>query len=347
MKPINTALCSFGMSGVVFHAPFINVSPQFNLYAVWERSKNLAEQQYPGVRTYRTLEEILADEAVELVVVNTPNASHFEYAKKALLAGKHVVVEKPFTVTVQEATELAMLAEQQQRKLSIFQNRRWDSDFLTVRQIATSNVLGNIVEAELHYDRYKPELSAKVHKETPGPGTGLVYDLGSHLIDQALQLFGMPQAVFADMSMLRPGSKVDDYMEILLYYPSLRVRIKSGYLVREPFPAFALHGTLGSFLKPRADIQEESLNQHKIPGTPGWGIEPETARGLLHTEKDGKVVREYVNTLPGNYGRYYELLYEAIRNDQPLPVTPTEGVQVISIIDKAYQSAKERRVVEV
>lgn len=335
------------MSGWVFHAPFIHTLPGFNLYAVWERSKDLAKQQYPDVRTYRTLEEMLADEAVELVVVNTPNSTHFTYAKKALQAGKHVVVEKPFTVTIQEATELAVLAQQEQRLLSVFQNRRWDSDFLTVQQIVNSKALGEIVEAELHYDRYKPELSPKLHKETPGPGTGLVYDLGSHLIDQALLLFGMPQAVFADLSIMRPGSQVDDYMEILLYYPTLRVRIKSGYLIREPLPAFVVHGTHGSFLKPRADIQEESLQQHQIPGTPGWGIEPASARGLLHTEKDGQVVRKYVDTLPGNYSRYYELLYEAIRNHAPLPVTPEQAVQVITIIEKAYQSNREKRVVEV
>ncbi len=335
------------MSGWVFHAPFIHALPGFNLCAVWERTKDLAKQQYPDVRTYRTLEEMLADEAVELVVVNTPNATHFTYAKKALQAGKHVVVEKPFTVTMQEATELAALAQQEQRLLSVFQNRRWDSDFLTVQQIVNSKALGEIVEAELHYDRYKPELSPKLHKETPGPGTGLVYDLGSHLIDQALLLFGMPQAVFADLSIMRPGSQVDDYMEILLYYPAMRVRIKSGYLIREPLPAFVLHGTNGSFLKPRADIQEDSLQQHKVPGTPGWGVEPASARGLLHTEKDGQVVREHVDTLPGNYGCYYELLYKAIRNHAPLPVTPEQAVQVITIIEKAYQSNREKRVVEV
>src|SRR5882757_2231163 len=214
-SPIKTALCSFGMSGWVFHAPFLNLHKGFELYAVWERSKNLAEQKYPGIKTFRALEDMLADEAVELVVVNTPNYTHFDYAKKALQAGKHVVVEKPFTVTVAEGEELLALAAKADKKISVYQNRRYDSDYKTVKKILDEQWLGEIKEAEIHYDRFNEALSPKVHKETPGPGTGLLYDLGSHLIDQALQFFGMPAAVFADMAIIRPLSKVEDYMEIL------------------------------------------------------------------------------------------------------------------------------------
>jgi predicted dehydrogenase len=203
---INTALCSFGMSGVLFHAPFIHVNKGFNLYAVWERSKNLADQKYGGVKTYRTLENMLAAEEVELVVVNTPNYTHYDYAKKALLAGKHVIVEKPFTITVKEGEELITLAKNQNRMLSVYQNRRYDSDYKTVKKIIAEGWLGELVEVEIHFDRYKEELSPKIHKEIPGPGTGALYDLGSHLIDQVLQLFGMPQAVFADIQIIRPVS---------------------------------------------------------------------------------------------------------------------------------------------
>src|SRR5665213_1278509 len=157
MKPINTALCSFGMSGWVFHAPFLQINPGFNFYGVWERSKNLAEQKYPGVKTFRTLEDMLADDAIELVVVNTPNYAHYEYTKKALEAGKHVVVEKPFTVTVNEGNELIELAEKQSKKLSVYQNRRYDSDYKTIKKILSQNVLGELIEVEMHFDRYKEE----------------------------------------------------------------------------------------------------------------------------------------------------------------------------------------------
>jgi len=211
MLPINTALCSFGMSGIVFHAPFIKQNPGFNFYAVWERSKNLAEKKYPRVKTYRYLEEMLADDLVELVIVNTPNVTHYEYEKKALLAGKHVIVEKPFTINVAEAEELISLADKQNKKLSVYQNRRYDSDFKILKKVIAEGWLGEIVEAEMHFDRFKEELSPKAHKEIPGPGNGILYDLGSHLIDQALQLFGLPAKVFADIQILRPISQVDDY----------------------------------------------------------------------------------------------------------------------------------------
>src|SRR2546423_3691624 len=249
MKPINTALCSFGMSGWVFHAPFISVNPGFHLYGVLERSKNLAQQKYPGIKTFRTMEELLADSEVELVVVNTPNYTHYDYTKMALLAGKHVIVEKPFTINSKEGEELIKLANKQNKKLSVYHNRRFDSDFRTVRKILQQNLLGELVEAEIHYDRFKEELSPKIHKETPGPGTGSLFDLGSHLIDQALQLFGEPEQLFADIQIIRPNSKVDDYFEILFYYPHLRVRLKCSYLVREALPAYIIHGFRGSFIK--------------------------------------------------------------------------------------------------
>lgn len=345
-KPINAALCSFGMSGWVFHAPFITANPGFNFYAVWERSKNLAQEKYPGVLVYRTYEEMLADKEVELVVVNTPSYTHYEYAKKALEAGKHTLVEKPFTATVAQAKELVALAKSKGVKLSVFQNRRYDSDFKTVKKIFDEGVLGEIKEAEFHYDRYNPVLSPKLHKETPGPGAGCLYDLGPHVIDQALYLFGMPQAVFADLAITRPQSKVDDYFEILLYYPSHRVRLKASYFVREPFPSFVLYGTLGSFLKTRGDIQEPQLQASVKPGTANWGMEPESGKGLLHTERNGTVIKEYVPTLAGNYGEYYEGIYNALRNNAAMPVTGEDGLNVIAVIEAAFASSKEKKVIE-
>lgn len=345
MTPIKTALCSFGMSGWVFHAPFIHAHPGFELYAVWERSKNLAEQKYPGIITYRSLEEMLADESIELVVVNTPNATHYEYAKKALLAGKHIIVEKPFTVTSAQGEELIVLAAEQKRMISVYQNRRYDSDYRTIKKIVTEGWLGNMVEAEFHYDRYKEELSPKLHKETPGPGTGALYDLGSHLIDQALQLFGTPQAIFADIAIMRPVSHVDDYFELLMYYPSSRVRLKSSYQVREALPGYVLHGSKGSFIKPKTDVQEALLQAGKAPGAPDWGIEPDSERGLLHTEKDGNIIREYVPSLRGNYMDFYEGIYRALRQNAAPPVEAQDGLKVVRIIEAAIESSREHKVV--
>lgn len=345
MTPIKTALCSFGMSGWVFHAPFLQVHPGFELYAVWERSKNLAEQKYPGIVTYRSLEELLADAQVELVVINTPNYTHHEYAKMALLAGKHVIIEKPFTVTVAEGEALIALAASQRRMISVYHNRRYDSDYRTIKKIVDEGWLGNMVEAEFHYDRFKEELSPKLHKEVPGPGTGALYDLGSHLIDQALQLFGAPQALFADITIMRPVSKVDDYFELLLYYPSFRVRLKSSYQVREALPGYVLHGSKGSFIKPKTDVQEGMLQSGALPNVPGWGTEPESERGLLHTEKDGEIIREHIPSLTGNYLDYYEGIYQSLRNNQPIPVTAEDGLNVIKIIEAAIESSREHKVI--
>jgi scyllo-inositol 2-dehydrogenase (NADP+) len=346
MQPIKSALCSFGMSGWVFHAPFIHLHNGFELYAVFERTKNLAQEKYPGIKTFRSLEDMLADEAIELVIVNTPNYTHFEYAKLALLAGKNVVVEKAFTTTVAEAEELIALAEKQNKKLSVYQNRRWDSDFKTVQKVVQQKLLGQIVEAEIHFDRYNENLSPKLHKETPGPGAGILPDLGPHLIDQALQLFGMPDAVFADATNLRAISQVEDYIELILFYNNLRVRLKAGYLVRELLPAYILHGTKGSFLKPRADVQERDLQKEKKLTDADWGTEEETGKGLLHTETDGKVIREYITSEKGNYMDYYNGIYDAIRNDKQLPVNADEGRNVIKIIEACFQSVKDRKIIQ-
>ena len=336
--PINTAICSFGMSGVVFHAPFISTNPGFNFYAVWERTKNLAVQKYPEVKTFRTFEEMLADDKVELVIVNTPNYTHFEYAKKALEAGKHVVVEKPFTTKVKEGKQLIDLAQEKGLLLSVYQNRRYDSDFKTFKKIIDKKLLGDLVEMEMDFKRFKETPGLKLHKVLPGPGAGIFYDLGSHLIDQALQLFGMPEEVFADIRILRPESQVDDCFEVLLYYKKLRVRLKASHVAREGLPGYIIHGQKGSFMKPNTNIQEEELIKGVLPNRSGWGIEPASEMGLLHTEIDGEVVKKYIISEQGNYNEYYNGLYEAIRNNGPLPVTAEDGLKVIRIIEAAFDS---------
>ncbi len=346
MQPINAGLCSFGMSGWVFHAPFISINPGFKLYGVWERTKNLAQEKYPGIKTFRSLEEMLADDNIELVIVNTPSVTHYEYAKKTIEAGKHLVVEKPFTATLAQAEELIGLASRKNVKISVYQNRRYDSDYKTIKKVLEEGLIGKIIEAEIRYDRFTPELSYKVHKETPTAAVGSLYDLGSHLIDQALQLFGMPNAVSADIAMMRPGSQVDDYFDLKLFYPWHRVTLKSSYYVREPLPGYVFHGTKGSFIKTKTDVQETKLLAGISPASDDWGIEPESQQGWLHTQVGTQVIKRHIESERGNYGDYYNGIYEAIRNDKEVPVTAKEGMNVIKIIEAAYQSHKERRLID-
>ena len=338
MSTIKTVILSFGMSGRVFHAPFIAQDPRFELVGVWERTKSASLEFYPDIKIYRTLDEILQDERIDLVVVNTPNNTHFEYTKKVLQAGKHAVVEKAFTTTVAEAIELEELARTVNKKISIFQNRRWDSDFKTVKKIIEENWLGQIVEVEIHYDRFREELSPKLHKEVAGPGAGILNDLGPHLIDQALCLFGMPLTVYADIRIMRPQSVVDDYFELLLDYSDKVVRLKAGLQVRESVPSYIIHGNKGSFLKSRTDVQEKALLANQKPNTPNWGVEPIEEQGLLHTEKEGLIIRKKVASETGNYGMYYALVAAAIQENKEMPVTAKEGIQVMKIIEASFKS---------
>ncbi|RYY66111.1 MAG: oxidoreductase [Chitinophagaceae bacterium] len=340
MNPIRTALLSFGLSGKVFHAPFLHRHPGFALVAVWERSRKEAESRYPGIRSYSSLEHLLEDEHIELVVVNTPNHTHYEYARAALQAGKHVIVEKPFVASVAEGAELLQLAHARGLQLSVYQNRRWDSDFRTTQRVLREGSLGEVVEAAFHFDRYNPALSVKEHKETARPGVGVHYDLGPHIIDAALHLFGLPQSVFASLRRLRAGSEVPDDMDLLLFYPRLRVRIHAGYFVREPLPAFQLFGTEGTFLKTRADVQEAALLAGAAPGGAGWGLEPEATQGILHTGAGDAAVRRTVPTEPGDYNAYFDGIYQALREGAPLPVTGAEGLDVIRVLEASERSAE-------
>ncbi len=345
MSAIRTVILSFGMSGRVFHAPFISLNPGFKLVGIWERTTNASLAFYPHIHIYRSLEEVLNDQNIDLVIVNTPTNTHYEFAKKALEAGKHVVVEKAFTTTLSEAIELTELAKAKNKKISVFQNRRWDSDFKTVQKIISEGWLGNVVEAEIHFDRFKESLSPKVHKEKVGPGAGTLNDLGPHLIDQAICLFGMPNAVFADLRIMRAHSEVDDYFELLLYYNDKPVRLKSGYLVREAVPSYIIHGNKGSFLKSRADVQEVALLANQLPNSVDWGKEPEEEQGLLHTEKDGVVIRKKIPSLKGNYGEYYEAVRRAIMEDAPMPVSGEDGINVMKIINAAFESNHSKKVI--
>lgn len=345
MKKIKTALLSYGMSGRVFHAPFLELHPGFELTGSWERSKKLIQHDYGHVKSYSSLEEVLDDD-IDLIIVNTPVETHFEYAKKALLSGKNVLVEKAFTATVAEAEELKALAKEKKLKLTVFQNRRWDSDFKTVKDVIDKGLLGEIVEAEIHFDRYNPSLSPKIHKETFNPGAGILKDLGSHIIDQALCLFGMPNAVFADIRITRENSLVNDWIDIILYYSNFRVRLKAGFFVREAIPSFIVHGKKGSFLKSRGDVQEDELKLGKKPNLKTWGTESRSKEGLLHTESNGILIRENIPTLQGNYYDLFDGLYSSIVENRVEPVTAQDGVNVMKIIEASIESSNKKKLIE-
>lgn len=345
-RVINTGIASYGMSGRIFHAPFIQQNPNFKLSAIVERHKDNSRELYPESKLYRSFEEMIADDSIELVVVNTPVQMHFDYAKKALLAGKSVIVEKPFTTIAQEAKELDEIAKTNNAFLSVYQNRRYDGDFLELKKIIETNLLGELKEAELKFDRYRPGHSGKEHKEGDKPGAGNLHDLGAHLIDQALQLFGMPEAVFADLECMRPGLTSNDYFEVLLFYPSkLRVRIKGSVYVKERTFSYILNGENGSFLQKRSDLQEEALEKGAIPSLESWIETPGDFDGLLHTTIEGIEIRKETRSAIGNYMNYYQDIYKALTGAAPNPVPAADAVKTMTIIDAAFQSAKEKRVI--
>jgi scyllo-inositol 2-dehydrogenase (NADP+) len=346
MNAISTALLSFGMSGEVFHGPLLDAHPGFKITHVLERSHTKSSKRYPTVKVVRSIEAILQEKTIELVVVNTPNASHYQYAKDALHAGKHVIVEKPFTVTLAEADELIAIAKNKNKILTVFQNRRWDGDFLTVKKIVDANFLGKIVEVETHYDRYRNYIEEANWKEQANTGTGILYNLGSHMLDQVLELFGMPLELDARMGIQRPGGKVDDYYDIRLTYPWMNVIVKSSYLVREPGPRYVLHGVNGSFVKYGIDPQEQALKEGGIPGTPGWGQEEQQWWGKINTTLNGLHVEGKIETLPGDYLAYYQNVYEAIRENKPIIVKPEESREGVRLIQACFESNQHKRAVK-
>jgi scyllo-inositol 2-dehydrogenase (NADP+) len=343
--PLKTGLASFGMSGQVFHAPFIDVHAGFELTAIFERSKELSKEKYPKAQIVRSIEALCHDDSLELLVINTPDHTHYEFCKLALENGKHVIVEKPFTQTYAQAMELAELAEKNNLVLSIFHNRRWDGDFLTVKQVLNQELLGRLVSYEAHFDRFRNFIQKGTWKEDPSTGTGTLYNLGSHMIDQALVLFGKPASITADIRILRDGGKVDDFFELWLEYPQVKVKLCGSYLVKEPGPRYILHGIEGSFLKWGLDPQEDALKQGKLPNSPDWGKESSQHYGLINTTYDGKDMYENIPTLAGNYIDFYENIFHAIRHGQSLEVTPQQGADVVRVIEAAMESARWKKAI--
>ena len=347
MNPIKTALLSYGMSGEIFHAPLLAVNPGFDLTTVLQRNSDKAKQRYPHTKIARSVDEVINDNGVELVVINTPNDSHHQYATQALEAGKNVIVEKPFTVSTQEADNLIALAKKKGRLLTVFQNRRWDGDFMTVKKVLDNRWVGKIAEFELHYDRYRNYIEANTWKEEQGPGSGILYNLGSHMLDQVLVLFGMPSEVDARVGAQRPNGKVEDFYDIRMHYTDFHAIVKSSYLVREATPRYILHGTEGSFVKYGIDPQEQALKDGKIPGTPGWGTEGKDLWGKLNTTVGGLHLEGSVETIAGDYTQFYKSVHDSIRNDKPLAVKPEESRNVIRLIEACYESNSARKAVKI
>lgn len=344
LNKINTALLSYGMSGEVFHGPLLNAHPGFEIKSVFHRSTSKKiTHAFPVVDS---IDKILNDSSIELVIVNTPNETHFPYTKSALEYGKHVVVEKPFTVTEVEAEELIGLAKKQNLMLSVFQSRRWDGGFLTVQNLLKEKLLGRVVEFELHYDRFRNYIEPNTWKEENKPGTGILYNLGSHMLDQVLVLFGMPEYIDARMGIQRTDGKIIDYYDIRLQYNAMNVIVKSSYLVREQGPMYKIHGTEGSFVKYGIDPQEQALKEKKIPGTIGWGTEPKEWWGKLNTSINGLHFEGTIETLAGNYMGFYDNVYDVIRKKKPLAVKPEEALNVIKLIEASIKSNNTRQAVK-
>ena len=346
MNPIKTGIASYGMSGLVFHGPLLHVNPGFEVVKIVERSYKGSKERYQDVSIVRSLEELLKDEHIELIIVNTPDATHYEYCKMALEAEKHVVVEKPFTIKFDEAAELVKLSKKNRQLLSVFQNRRWDGDFITVKKVVQEKLLGRLVSFESHFDRYRNFIQANTWKEEPTAGAEILYNLGAHMIDQAYDLFGMPNSISADIGIQRTNGKVDDFYNVVLRYDDIHVSLKSSYMVREEGPRYILHGTEGSFLKWGLDPQEADLKAGKYPNEPNWGAEPKKLWGKFNTEINGLNYTGRIETIPGNYQAYYDNIYDVIRNNAELIVKPEQSLDLMKIIEGAIESNRTGNAVK-
>ena len=319
-------LIGYGLGGSAFHAPLIAAEPRLRLEAVVTSRAGQVERDHPGTRVAGSAEELLADPAVELVVVAAPNAVHHELAAAALRSGRHVVVDKPFTLSAADADELIALAEATDRRLSVFHNRRWDGDFLTVRRGVEAGVLGEVASFVSRYDRFRPVPKGS-WKEEAVAGSGLLWDLGPHLIDQAMVLFGPPRTVWADLGVQRPGVEAVDYVHLVLGYGRLRAVLHAAMLVRDPGPRFEVHGDRGSLVT--------------------WGLDQPEVRATLTGEVAGLEQQGRLEGVPTAYGSFYAAMAAAVAGEGPVPVAPTDARATVAVIEHALTSAREGRVVEV
>jgi predicted dehydrogenase len=300
---------------------------------------------YPEVEIVTDYKQLLNDPEIELVVISLPNTLHFPVAKACLEAGKHIIIEKPLVPTSAEADELISLSEATGKKIFVFQNRRWDGDFKTVKKVVSEGMLGKLLEYEAHFDRYTPVRKRAAWRDDPLPASGLLYDLGPHLIDQALVLFGKPESVYADIRSQRENSRVDDYFQLELHYQSMKAILKAGFFVREPGARYTLHGTLGSFVKYGIDPQESLLKQGFMPTGENWGKEESSFWGLLNTEREGTHFRGQIETETGNYHGFYQDVYHVLTTGGTPEVKPEEARTVIRVIELAFQSSQVKSII--
>jgi scyllo-inositol 2-dehydrogenase (NADP+) len=322
--PIVTGLMAFGMSGRIFHAPFIHTNPGFTLKAVVERNQKKAQAIYPDIISYNAIDDLLNDEEIELIIVNTPSNTHLEYAIRAMQAGKHVLIEKPATATAAQVKELFDVGRELNRHVMIYQNRRFDSGFFSTKEVIESGRLGELIEVIFRMDRYKAKIGVKAFKETKNvPANGLVYDLGPHLIDNVIALFGRPLSFSKTTGIYREGSEVPDYFHFHLTYPNqLNVYLTAGLLMAEEQPGFVVNGTLGSFVKARTDVQEAQLDTGMMPTDEGYGVEPAGNEGkLVLMGLDNQKTVEAVPSHKGDYNQIFDAVCHTIRNNALFPVT--------------------------
>ena len=345
-QTIDVGLIGFGVAGRAFHAPIIHAVSGLRLAAILQRSASSAAELYPSTRIVRSIEELLAIETIRLVAIATPNDSHFSYAKRTLEAGRDVVVDKPFTATLREAKQLVALAEKLGRLITVYQDRRWDGDFQTVQQLLAGGELGRLVRFESYYDRFRPNLRPGAWREKPGPGSGILFDLGPHLIDQALFLFGAPQFVEADVRIERDHCVTDDAFDLLLHYPNgMRAALHATMLAAAARPHYILLGTKGSFVKYALDPQEALLRAGQAPGGPKWGVDPEENWGTLSLSDGTATTRRVIPTARGDYRGFYENVRDAILGRASLAVTPRHALNVMRVLELARESSQRKAAV--
>lgn len=340
---IRTAIIGYGMSARTFHLPFITRHPAYRLTAIVSRQSELDLAAHPHARHYPDLDSLLADDACDLVVITTPNTLHYPQARQCLEAGKHIVLEKPMTIALAEAEALIALAERQQRHLSVYHNCRLNGDFLTVQKLLAANRLGQIRTVRLQWDRFRPEVRDR-WRENAGPGSGIWYDLGPHMVDQALILFGMPEAVSARIRALRPQSPSDDYAHVQLHYPAHEVILHTAPYSTAPTPRFTLEGDGGNYRKYGLDPQEAQLKSGMDPRDAAFGHEDPAQHGLLYYP-DGRT--ETIPTERGRFIDYYDNLAAAIHGKAALAVQPAQALDVMRILLLAHNSARQGKTLSV
>lgn len=341
-KVLNIGIAGFGMSGQIFHGPFIDNDKRFNLKKVYERTTTKSKEKYNYVEVVRSIEELFTDD-IDIVVISTPNNTHYDYAKKALLAGKNVIVEKPFSITTSEGRELIDIANKNNLMLAVYQNRRFDGDFMTVKSIAESGKLGELLDYECRYERFTPNKNKKVWKEENILGTGSLYDLGVHIIDQAYSIFGKPSEIYCQLrNQKEESSVVDNFTVHMIYNNGFRATLYSSFMAKEKFPHYALYGRKGAFVKYGMDMQEERLVSGMKPSDCVLGKDIEENYGKInYTDENGNDIIEKVETIVGDYGKFYDNIYNHIIKGEELYIKPDEALDVLSIIEACIESDKK------